>query len=190
VLFAIMEIGSGGGPLLDAIKALPTRPELYAFGTTQRLDGSLHVQRSGDPAGGTFIPFSYLSKHVPPPFNEEWSGGPGQVIHHKFVVTDFNGETPLAFGGSSNLATGGEKENGDNLVCFADRDIATKYAIEAIKLIDHYRFRAVMQNATDAKPLQLAGRSANWAAPYYQGGSPKSRERTVLTTTATPRARA
>jgi hypothetical protein len=127
---------------------------------------------------------------VPPPFNEEWSGGPGQVIHHKFVVTDFNGETPLAFGGSSNLATGGEKENGDNLVCFADRDIATKYAIEAIKLIDHYRFRAVMQNATDAKPLQLAGRSANWAAPYYQGGSPKSRERTVLTTTATPRARA
>ena len=118
---------------------------------------------------------------MPAPFKEEWSGGAGQVIHHKFVVTDFNGETPLAFGGSSNLAAGGEKENGDNLVCFTDRDIATKYAIEAIKLVDHYRFRAAMQNATDAKPLQLAGRSANWAAPYYQSGSPKSRERTVLT---------
>ena len=183
VLFAIMEIGAGTGPLLDAVRALPTRPELYAFGTTQRLDGSLHVERSGDPEGGTFIPFSYLKDHVPPPFNEEWSGGGGQVIHHKFVVTDFNGENPLAFGGSSNLATGGEKENGDNLVCFTDRDIATKYAIEAIKLIDHYRFRAVMQNATDAKPLQLAGRSANWAAPYYAAGSPKSRERTVLVTT-------
>ena len=183
VLFAIMEIGSGTGPLLDAVKALPTRPELYAFGTTQRLDGSLHVQRSGDPEGGTFIPFSYLKKHVPPPFNEEWSGGAGQVIHHKFVVTDFNGETPLAFGGSSNLAAGGEKENGDNLVCFTDRDIATQYAVEAIKLIDHFRFRAVMQNATDDKPLQLAGRSANWAAAYYQPGTPKSRERTVLVTT-------
>jgi phosphatidylserine/phosphatidylglycerophosphate/cardiolipin synthase-like enzyme len=183
VLFAIMEIGSGTGPLLDAVKALPTRPELYAFGTTQRL-GSLQVQRSGDPEGGTFIPFSYLKKHVPPPFQEEWSGGAGQVIHHKFVVTDFNGETPLAFGGSSNLATGGEQENGDNLVCFTDRDIATKYAVEAIKLIDHYRFRAVMQNATDDKPLQLAGRSANWAAPYYEPGSPKSRERTVLVTTS------
>jgi len=180
VLFAIMEIGSGSGPLLDAIKALPTRQELYAFGTTQRLDGSLHVERSG----GTFIPFSYLSKHVPPPFVEEWSGGAGQVIHHKFVVTDFNGETPLAFGGSSNLAAGGESENGDNLVCFADGDTATRYAIEAIKLIDHYRFRAVMQNATDDKPLQLAGRSANWAAAYYEDGSPKSRERTVLAVTA------
>ena len=178
VLFAIMEIGTGGGQLLDAIKALPTRPELYAFGTTQRLDGDLCVQKSGDP--GTFIPFSYLSKHVPAPFKQEWSGGAGQVIHHKFVVTDFNGETPLAFGGSSNLAKGGEKENGDNLVCFMDRDIATKYAIEAIKLVDHYRFRAVLETATDAKPLQLAGRSANWAAQYYQAASPKSRERTVL----------
>jgi hypothetical protein len=180
VLFAIMEVGSGGGRLLDAIKALPARPELYAFGTTQRLDGSLQVEKSGDPADGTFIPFSYLSKHVPAPFQQEWSGGAGQVIHHKFVVTDFNGDAPLAFGGSSNLASGGEKENGDNLVCFTDRDTATKYAIEAIKLIDHYRFRAVMQNATDERPLQLAGRSANWAAPYYQAGSPKSRERTVL----------
>jgi hypothetical protein len=181
VLFAIMEIGAGGGQLLDAIKALPTRPELYAFGTTQRLDGDLRVQKSGDP--GTFIPFSYLSKHVPAPFQQEWSGGAGQVIHHKFVVTDFNGDNPLAFGGSSNLAKGGEHQNGDNLVCFADRDIATKYAIEAIKLVDHYRFRAVMETATDDKPLQLAGRSANWAAPYYEPGSPKSRERTVLVTT-------
>jgi hypothetical protein len=182
VLFAIMEIGSGSGSLLDAIRALPSREELYAFGTTQRLDGSLHVEKSGDPEGGTFIPFSYLSQHVPPPFVEEWSGGAGQVIHHKFVVTDFNGENPLAFGGSSNLAAGGEKENGDNLVCFSDRDTATKYAVEAIKLVDHYRFRAVMQNATDDKPLQLAGRSAGWAAPYYEDGSSKSRERTVLVT--------
>jgi hypothetical protein len=186
VLFAIMEIGSGSGPLLDAIKALPARGELYAFGTTQRLDGSLRVQRSGDPAGGTFIPFSYLSKTVPAPFEKEWSGGAGQVIHHKFVVTDFNGDAPLAFGGSSNLAAGGEKENGDNLVCFTDRDIATKYAIEAIKLIDHYRFRAAMQIATDDKPLQLSGRSANWAAASYQAGSPKSRERAVLADPGAP----
>jgi hypothetical protein len=37
-----------------------------------------------------------------------------------------------------------------------------------------------METATDDKPLQLAGRSVNWAAPYYEAGSPKSRERTVL----------
>lgn len=100
VLFAIMEIGTGSGVLLDAIRALPSRPELYAFGTTQRLDGSLKVQKSGDPANATFIPFSYLSKQVPASFKAEWDGGVGQVIHHKFVVTDFNGDNPLVFAGS------------------------------------------------------------------------------------------
>jgi hypothetical protein len=180
VLFAIMEIGAGSGVLLDAIRALPSRPELYAFGTTQRLDGSLKVQKSGDPANTTFIPFSYLSSKVPAPFQAEWDGGAGQVIHHKFVVTDFNGDNPLAFAGSSNLAAGGEEQNGDNLVCFADRDIATRYAIEAIQLIDHYRFRVAMQQATDAQPLQLQPHSAHWASSYYTPGSPKFRERTLF----------
>jgi hypothetical protein len=106
VLFAIMEIGAGTGRLLDAIRALPSRPELYAFGTTQRLDGSLKVQKSGDPASSPFIPFSFLSSKVPAPFRAEWGGGAGQVIHHKFVVTDFNGDSPRVFAGSSNLAAG------------------------------------------------------------------------------------
>src|SRR5215470_13643473 len=180
VLFAIMEIGTGTGALLDAIRALPSRPELYAFGTTQRLDGSLKVQKSGDAGNGTFIPFGYLSQKVPAPFQAEWGGGQGQVIHHKFVVTDFNGENPQAFAGSSNLAKGGEADNGDNLVCFKDREIATKYAIEAIQLVDHYRFRVVMGQATNAQPLQLKPRSANWAADYYSPASPRSRERTIL----------
>jgi hypothetical protein len=180
VLFAIMEIGAGSGALLDAIKNLPSRPELYAFGTTQRLDGSLKVQKSGDPADTTFIPFSYLSKQVPAPFRAEWDGGVGQVIHHKFVVTDFNGDNPLVFAGSSNLAAGGEEQNGDNLVCFTDRAIATEFAIEAIQLVDHYRFRAAMQQATDDQPLQLQTHSAHWASGYYTPGSSKFRERTLL----------
>jgi hypothetical protein len=180
VLFAIMEIGAGTGSLLDAIRALPSRPELYAFGTTQRLDGSLKVQKSGDPANSPFIPFSYLSSKVPAPFRAEWGGGAGQVIHHKFVVTDFNGDSPQVFAGSSNLAAGGEEDNGDNLVCFTDPGIAAEYAIEAIQLVDHYRFRTAMQKATDAQPLQLKTRSANWAADYYNPASPRYRERTVL----------
>jgi hypothetical protein len=84
------------------------------------------------------------------------------------------------FAGSSNLAAGGEEDNGDNLVCFTDPGIAAEYAIEAIQLVDHYRFRAAMQKATDAQPLQLKTRSANWAADYYNPASPRHRERTAL----------
>jgi phosphatidylserine/phosphatidylglycerophosphate/cardiolipin synthase-like enzyme len=179
VLFAIMEIGSGTGPVLDAVRALPERTDIYAFGTTQRLDGSLKVTSPGND-DSVFIPFSYLHDKVPAPFQAEISGGSGQVIHHKFVVVDFNGDSPVLFAGSSNLAAGGEHENGDNLLAFHDKAIAATYAVEAIRLVDHYRFREAMSEASAEAPLQLATRSDNWTAAFFEPGTPKYRERMLF----------
>lgn len=184
VLFAIMEIGTGGGPVLEAVRALPARSDLYAFGTTQRLDGSLSVTKPGE--ASAFVPFAYLKSKVPPPFQAEYSGGAGQVIHHKFVVVDFNGANPIVFAGSSNLAEGGEEENGDNLIAIKDPRIATSYAVEAIGLIDHYRFRVVQQAANDDTPLRLKHRSEDWTADYYNPDSPKQRERLLFAHPAEP----
>jgi phosphatidylserine/phosphatidylglycerophosphate/cardiolipin synthase-like enzyme len=178
VLFAIMEIGAGGGPALEEIRKLPERDELYAFGTTQKLDGDLKVTAPADP-DSPFIPFSYLKSKVPPPFDKEIAGGSGQIIHHKFVVVDFNGEDPKVYAGSSNLAKA-ESSNGDNLVEFADRDVATKYAVEAIRLIDHYRFRSVQNKATTVSPLRLKRRGEDWAKDFFDPKSPRSLERTVF----------
>jgi phosphatidylserine/phosphatidylglycerophosphate/cardiolipin synthase-like enzyme len=179
VLFSIMEIGKGGGQVLKAIQELPKRKELYAFGTTQTLDGSLKVKSPGvtEPV---FIPFSYLSSKVPAPFRAEIQGGSGIVIHNKFVVVDFNGKNPAVFAGSSNLSKGGEEENGDNLLVFRDAAIASTYAVEAIRLIDHYRFRAAMKEASAAEPLRLKTRSENWAKDYFNPASAKFRERTLF----------
>ncbi|MEA2219965.1 MAG: hypothetical protein QOJ35_2591 [Solirubrobacteraceae bacterium] len=178
VLFAVMDIGGSKGRVTDALRALPGR-DLYAFGTTQRLDGALKVTSPSDPHS-PFIPFAFLKSKVPAPFNAEISGGSGQVIHHKFVVCDFNGENPVAFAGSSNLAGGGEEENGDNLVEFRGSEVVTPFAIEAIKLADHYRFRAVQQKATETDPLRLKGRSEDWSAPYFDPSTPKFRERLLF----------
>jgi phosphatidylserine/phosphatidylglycerophosphate/cardiolipin synthase-like enzyme len=178
VLFAIMEIGAGSGPVLDEVRKLPARIELYAFGTTQRLDGALSVTKPGEQS--PFIPFSYLKEKVPPPFQAEYSGGAGQVVHHKFVVVDFNGDAPVVFAGSSNLAAGGENQNGDNLVAIHDARIATAYAVEAIGLIDHYRFRVLQQASGDDNPLRLKHRSEHWAAGYFDPTNPKYRERRIF----------
>ncbi len=177
VLFAIMEI-DGSGPVLKAVQELPSRKDLYAFGTTQTLDGSLTVTAPG--AEPVFIPFEYLHSKVPAPFREETRGGVGQVIHHKFVVVDFNGDDPAVFAGSSNLAGGGEALNGDNLLAFRDPAIASTYAVEAIRLIDHYRFRAAMKEATEDEPLRLKTRSEKWAAPYFEPDTAKFRERVLF----------
>ena len=113
---------------------------------------------------------------MPPHFLHEWRGGEGQVIHHKFVVCDFNGPNPVVFCGSSNLAKGGEKDNGDNLLAIYDPDIATYYAVEAIRLFDHYHFRSMEENAPSDTPLTL-DKTADWVAAYFDPNHFKCRER-------------
>lgn len=177
VLFSVMNLG-GGGDVMAEIHNLPGRDDLYAFGTTQNPAGDLSVTSPNHPA--VAVPFSYLHEKIPDPFKPEVSGGGGQVIHNKFVVVDFNGENPLAFAGSSNLAEGGEHENGDNLVCFSDARVATTYAVEAIRLIDHYRFRAVQKTATTNEPLVLKTRTEDWVPDYYDPENAKFHERIVF----------
>ncbi len=70
-------------------------------------------------------------------------------------------------------------ENGDNLLAIADRATAIAYAVEAIRLVDHYHFRAVMQSATNAQPLQLQTSDA-WCTPYYDPNDIKSSERSLF----------
>lgn len=176
VLFAIMDV-DGGGSALSEIRRLTERPKIYGYGTTQSAGGDLTVTAPGrEPV---FVPFSYLKSKVPAGFRKEIAGGSGKVIHHKFVVCDFNGERPVAFAGSSNLA-GGERANGDNLVAFTDPAVATAFAIEAIRLIDHYRFRAVQQDATDTRPLRLKRRSEDWTHDFFDRSSPRCHERELF----------
>lgn len=165
VMFAVMELG-GGGDVLSTLQQLHTSGRLFSYGMTQS-DAGFTVYKAGQP--GVLVPFAALDKHVPPPFDKEWRGGAGQVIHDKFIVVDFNDANPVVFTGSSNLAKGGEESNGDNLVAIYDKSVAAKFAVEAIRLVDHYQFRAAVNAATDVKPLQLSpsGSPQKWYAGDY-----------------------
>ena len=76
---------------------------------------------------------------LPPPFDRVPTP-PGHEIHHKYVVCGVNGQDPVVWCGSSNLATGGEESNGDNLLEIHDAEVAMTFAIEALLLVDHYNF--------------------------------------------------
>jgi hypothetical protein len=119
---------------------------------------------------------------LPPPFNEEASVGIGHQIHHKFIVCGFNTPDAVVWLGSSNLAEGGEEENGDNLIEIRDRDIATVFAIEALALVDHFHFRDNHPAPKTPKkgepapppPKKLAAfhlfTDAKWTKSYYKDG--------------------
>jgi hypothetical protein len=83
------------------------------------------------------------------------------------------------FTGSSNLADGGEQANGDNLIAIYDRAIATMYGVEAIRLVDHFQFRASLQKAK-AKPLVLKSDKEKWWAPFYNTKDIKNTERLLF----------
>src|SRR5262249_49423795 len=116
------------------------------------------------------------------PFNKEFDGGPGQTIHDKFVVIDFNDANPMVFTGSSNLADGGESQNGDNLLAISDPAVASVFAAEAVRLVDHYYFRAAVKSATSVKPLVLSasGSQQKWWQRDYDSNNIRNVQRELL----------
>jgi hypothetical protein len=128
--------------------------------------------------------FKPVSTKLPPPFNQVPGIGLGHQVHHKFVVCGFNGSDPVVYRGSSNLASGGEQANGDNLLAIHDGDVATAFAIEALGLVDHLNFLDKFAKAPNApknakvRPPALQAQAAasagwflattdKWVAPYF-----------------------
>ena len=182
VIYAVMELG-GSGAVMQELQALPGRDDLFSYGVTQHSKG-INLYRPGHKEG-VLVDFAVVQKHAPPPFQEEVTGGMGQVIHHKFVVVDFNDADPVVFCGSSNLAEGGEQENGDNLLAIYDRPLVQAYAVEGIRLVDHYAFRDLLQQSTASAPLVLQGATlpkgtAPWWERYYDDNDLSYVERTLF----------
>ena len=187
VMFAVMETGAKvSGSVMKALRDARKDERLFNYGITQSTAG---VTTFGPGrANGVITSFAYLKDKIPEPFREEVSGGSGQVVHHKFVVVDFNGDNPAVFTGSSNLAAGGEKSNGDNLVAIYDREVAVAYGVEAMRLVDHFHFRAAWKKAHSTQPLRLQAETQlddekAWWRGYYDRDNPRYLERKRLQVT-------
>lgn len=176
VLFAIMKDDSASS-ILDAIRFVrENKEDVFSYGitdTTQKITlYKPHTKRGVVVAGkgGTHV--------LPPPFSKE-SSIPGIAIHHKFVVVDFKGPNPVVYCGSSNLAFTPEQKNGDNLIEIRDRDAVTVFAIEAIRLVDHFAFRDRKQNP-DEIDLHHGEEDPPWPESYYDPEDLHSVERQLL----------
>jgi len=183
VFFAVMA-PKGSGPVLTSLRQIAAEPTVFSYGTVET-DKGIAVQNP-DGEMGVMTSFSFLSKNVPEPFKKEFSGGAGMHIHDKFVVVDFNADNPTVFTGSSNLAAGGEQDNGDSLAMIEDAAIANMYAVEAVAMFDHFHFRKVMQEITTKQPpltLWYPGKPnapTPWWKAYYDPKSIQMRDRLLF----------
>jgi phosphatidylserine/phosphatidylglycerophosphate/cardiolipin synthase-like enzyme len=191
VLFAIAFLyQTKTGATREAVDRLAQRP-LFSYGISDK-EGGLEVHKPDGSIG--VVPFAYLKDNAPQPFKNEWGGGSGINVHHKFVVTDFHLPTAKVFTGSSNLAPSGEKANGDHLIMIEDQKLAVAYTIEALRVFDHLHFRNRMKDAGKQtpkskakKPDQLTlkkpkaiSKKAAWFEDYYVADSQLERDRLLF----------
>lgn len=148
VLFAVMQLTGSDSPVYKTLGDLHATESVYSYGISDGPKG-IYLYSPGH-ATGVQVTGKPSQVTLPPPFDQVPSP-PGHEIHDKFVVCGLNGADPVVYCGSSNLASGGEAENGDNLLAIHDPDVAMTFAIEALGLIDHYNFLDRM-----AKPKKTA----------------------------------
>jgi PLD-like domain len=154
VLYSLAFLYQTTGVLREAIEHVTNKAGVLVYGISDRPVGGLHVL---DPEGNPLpVAPSSLGAGLPPPFSEEPERtGVGNYMHHKFVVIDFDTPDARVYLGSYNFSGPADTDNGENLLLFKDGRIATAYAIEALRIYDHYAFRADPTTAaTAAQPLQ------------------------------------
>lgn len=137
VMFAVMQLTGSNTPVYNELNKLYGNQSIFSYGISDAPDGT-HLYAAGS-KDGVLVTGKPGTTTLPPPFNQV-PIPPGHEIHDKFVVCGLNGKDPVVYCGSSNLATGGEEQNGDNLLAVHDADVATAFAIEALLLVDHYNF--------------------------------------------------
>jgi hypothetical protein len=188
VLFAVMQIDTGTGPVFPALRTLHANQTIFSYGISDSPGGiTLYQPKSKT---GVLVTGKPVNTQLPPPFNQVPGVGLGHQVHHKFVVCGFNGQEPVVYCGSSNLALAGEGVNGDNLLAIHDGDVATAFAIEAVALVDHFEFldRSSTPTAkkTASKPEAaikagwFLSTSDKWVVPYYDDNDLRSVDRQLF----------
>jgi phosphatidylserine/phosphatidylglycerophosphate/cardiolipin synthase-like enzyme len=180
VLFAIMDDDSESS-ILDAVREQVRSDKVFTYGITDNTtDTYLYKPNS---KRGVKVAGKGTETALPPPFDQV-AKIPGHNIHHKFVIVDFKGKDGVVYCGSSNLAYKPEQRNGDNLIEIRNEDVVTAFAVEGIRLVDHFHWRNKKATAQqNQQPLYLNDSSDPqkvWHRNYYNPDDLLFLERTLL----------
>ncbi|MEP6730772.1 MAG: phospholipase D-like domain-containing protein [bacterium] len=180
VLFAVMNLDTGSSPVYTKLNAIHADESIFSYGISDSKSGIVLFKPGRK--SGVLVTGRPVRTQLPAPFDQVRNiAGEKHQVHHKFVVCGFNGDDPVVYCGSSNLATGGETSNGDNLLAIRDVDVATAFAIEALVLVDHFHFLNKTQSPAEATPKAskkqaaldahfFLGTDGKWVDPYFDSG--------------------
>lgn len=175
LFFSLAFLYQTPGVIQDAVMKQTNSDQIFTYGISDKKVGSKTSGIEVLTPNGNIAPVfpSELTGKVPEPFKSEPTGGGGTRMHHKFVIIDFDKPTARVYTGSYNFSVAADQSNGENLFLIKDRKIAVSYAIEALRMFDHYTFRLAQKEAKEAKkmlvllkPPRTAGAKPWWDKFY------------------------
>jgi phosphatidylserine/phosphatidylglycerophosphate/cardiolipin synthase-like enzyme len=178
VLFAIMKDTSKSS-ILDAVKTQVQSDKVFTYGITDSIGDNAEYSvflYKPNSLRGIRVAAKGIQNALPQPFGTV-AGIDGYAIHHKFVVVNFKGADPVVYCGSSNLAFTPEQNNGDNLLEIQDKDLVTAFAIEALRLVDHFHWRNSELTKTEMHLDDISVESKAWYQSWYDSTDLKNRQR-------------
>jgi hypothetical protein len=168
LFFSLAFLYQTPGAIRDAIAEVSKKKSIFVYGVSDRKVGGLDL-RKPDGTVSVVAPAALAGAGVPLPFRAEPTGGGGTRLHHKFLVVDFDKPTARVYFGSYNFSKAADASNGENLFLVRDRRVATSYALEALRIVDHYHFRAAQADAKRRrkelnlqKPPRAVGETPWW----------------------------
>ncbi|HVE61830.1 MAG TPA: phospholipase D-like domain-containing protein, partial [Chitinophagaceae bacterium] len=186
LLFAIMKDTSTSS-ILDAVQNKVKTSDVFTYGITDVIsknntDYTVFLYKPNSKRG-LRVAARGITNVLPKPFGKV-AAIDGYAIHHKFVVVDFKGKNPVVYCGSSNLAFGPEQKNGDNLLEIHDRDVVTAFAIEALRLVDHFHWRNRELTQDELNLDDLNNPATAWYNAWFIPGDLRSLQRELYISAA------
>jgi len=192
LFFSLAFLYQTPGAIQKAVKAIQKDKKVFSYGISDHAVKELEADEEPEVDGVdlkapdgtvTVVGSAALTANVPEPFKSEPTGGGGTRMHHKFIVIDFDKPTARVYLGSYNFSLAADTSNGENLLLIKDRRVAVSYAVEALRIFDHYHFRVAQLAAKEAKKrLQLArpprnpGEKPWWSEDYTNARKIRDRE--------------
>ena len=165
--------------LLDAV-INPKNPGVVTQGLVDKVydkgAGDVLLYHAAHQANPDVVPATTIARAIDPLERELARKGFNPLVHHKFILIDYNMEDSVVITGSANYSNNSSGKNDENtLILHRQPRVADMYFGEFFRLYEHYRSRWFFAKPRDVgrvppQELYLA-EDESWARKYYGDGS-------------------